>query len=218
MLIREKKSNHIDYSNFLLLNKSAVAVAEAIKRYSLTVDAITLANNGLKPKECCLLIASFQKHYQQIQSLTIAKNKMGLEGAKYLATSLAEMKILSKLCLNDNDIGDHGVADILSSARNYCSLEVLDISGNNLGKSSASGELAESLYLFLSNNRSLEVLRMNWNSLRGNVGDRIMEGLVECTGIREVYMNNNLLGVTYEEKQPPVNRLAEMLQNLKHLE
>ena len=136
---------------------------------------------------------------------------MGLEGAKFLANSLAEMKILSKLSLNDNDIGDHGVADILNSARNYCSLEVLDVSGNNLGKSSASGELAESLYLFLSNNRSLEVLRMNWNSLRGHTADKIMEGLVECTGIREVFMNNNLLGVTYEEKQPPVNRLAEML-------
>ena len=66
MLIREKKSNNIDYSNFLLLNKSAVAVAEAIKRYSLQVDSITLSNNGLKPKECCLLISSFQKHYQQI--------------------------------------------------------------------------------------------------------------------------------------------------------
>jgi hypothetical protein len=36
MLIRDKKaekSNHLDYSNMQLLNKSAVAVAEAIKRY-----------------------------------------------------------------------------------------------------------------------------------------------------------------------------------------
>lgn len=59
MLIRQKKSNHIDYSNFVLLNKSAVAVAEAIKRYTLPVDAITLCNNGLKAKECMLLIESF---------------------------------------------------------------------------------------------------------------------------------------------------------------
>jgi hypothetical protein len=59
MLIRQKKSNHIDYSNFLLLNKSAVAVAEAVKRYTLPVDSITLSNNGLKPKECTLMIESF---------------------------------------------------------------------------------------------------------------------------------------------------------------
>ena len=38
MLIRDKKSNHIDYSNLVLLNKSAIAVSEAIKRYSLPVD------------------------------------------------------------------------------------------------------------------------------------------------------------------------------------
>lgn len=63
MLIREKKTNHIDYSNIILLNKSAVAVAEAIKRYSLPVDSLTLSNNGLKPKECTLMIESFARHY-----------------------------------------------------------------------------------------------------------------------------------------------------------
>ena len=62
MLIRAKKnekSNHLDYSNTQLLNKSAVAVAEAIKRYALPVDSITFSNNGLKPKECIMMIESF---------------------------------------------------------------------------------------------------------------------------------------------------------------
>jgi hypothetical protein len=66
MLIRDKKkekSNHLDYSNTQLLNKSAVAVAEAIKRYALPVDSITFFNNGLKPKESMMMIESFQKHY-----------------------------------------------------------------------------------------------------------------------------------------------------------
>lgn len=62
MLIRDskfEKSNHLDYSNMQLLNKSAVAVAEAVKRYQLPVDSITFTNNGLKPKECALMIESF---------------------------------------------------------------------------------------------------------------------------------------------------------------
>jgi hypothetical protein len=62
MLIRDKKnekSNHLDYSNTQLLNKSAVAVAEAIKRYALPVDSITFCNNGLKPKESIMMIESF---------------------------------------------------------------------------------------------------------------------------------------------------------------
>lgn len=49
-----------------MLNKSAQAVAEAVKRYALPADTITLHNNGLKPKECILMIDSFTKHYQQV--------------------------------------------------------------------------------------------------------------------------------------------------------
>ena len=128
------------------------------------------------------------------------------------------MKILSKLSLSDDDIGDLGISEILNSARSYCSLEVLDLSGNNLGKSSASAEMAENMNLYLSNNRSLEVLKLNWNSLRGVAAEKILEGLSECYGIREVYINNNLIGVSYDDKQPPVNRIAELLQTLKHLE
>jgi hypothetical protein len=40
------------------LNKTAVAVAEAIKRYSLPIESINLTNNGLKYKECIELIDS----------------------------------------------------------------------------------------------------------------------------------------------------------------
>jgi len=200
MLIREKKTNHLDYSNLVLLNKSAVAVAEGIKRYSLPVESITLSNNGLKPKECTLMIESFSKHYGMIQSLTISKNKMGLEGAKFLAHSLPEMKILSKLSLADNDIGDTGINEIINACRSYCSIEYLDISGNNLGKSPVGLEMGESLNQFLTNNRTLEVLKMNWNSLRAVVADKVIEGLIYALSLREVHMNNNLIGVTYDEK------------------
>ena len=143
---------------------------------------------------------------------------MGLDGAKYLAHSLQEMKILSKLNLADDDIGDLGVTEILMSARQFCSLEVLDLSGNNLGKSPASHEMGEQMKEYLANNRTLEVLKLNWNSLRGQVAEKIIEGMSECYGIREIYMNNNLVGQHVDDKQPPVNKMAEILQSLKHLE
>jgi hypothetical protein len=38
MIIREQKTSHIDYSNYHILNKTAVAVSEAIKRYSLPIE------------------------------------------------------------------------------------------------------------------------------------------------------------------------------------
>ncbi len=42
MIIREKKTTYIDFSNYCMLGKSAVAVAEAIKRYALTIESINL--------------------------------------------------------------------------------------------------------------------------------------------------------------------------------
>lgn len=58
MIIREEKTNHLDYSNYILLNKTALAVAESIKRYVLPIESINFVNNGLKSKECIILIDS----------------------------------------------------------------------------------------------------------------------------------------------------------------
>ena len=232
LLIRDKKTSHLDYSNLILLNKSAVAVAEAIKRYTLPVESITISNNGLKPKECQLLIESFTRHYQMISSLTISKNKLGIEGAKYLSGSLSEMKILSKLVLADDEIGDAGVSELIYNCRNYCSLEYLDISGNNLGKSSAALEFADNMNAYLTNNQYLEVLKMNWNSLRDEIAEKVIEGLIDALSIKEFHISNNLIGVSYNERQPPgkgpdsadkqkkappVNKMAELLQKSKNL-
>ena len=52
---------------------------------------------------------------------------------------------------------------------------------------------------------------MNWNSLRGPVAEKIIEGLTACITIKEIHMNNNLIGVSYDNKQPPVNKMADLL-------
>ena len=66
MVIREKKTNHLDYSNYSLLDKSAVAVAETIKRYVLPIESINFTNNGLKSKQSVILIDSLQRHYEKL--------------------------------------------------------------------------------------------------------------------------------------------------------
>ena len=45
------------------------------------------------------------------------------------------MKTLLSLDIADNDIGDQGISEIVKSAKEFVSLEYLDISGNNIGKS-----------------------------------------------------------------------------------
>lgn len=63
-------------------------------------------------------------------------------------------------------------------------LELLDISGNNIGKTSYANEVAETLNHFLSNNRNLEIFKINWNNIRGAVAEKIIEGLTYCYGIK----------------------------------
>jgi Ran GTPase-activating protein (RanGAP) involved in mRNA processing and transport len=94
------------------------------------------------------------------------------------------MKELSQLDLAENEIGDAGIKEIINSCKDYASIEYLDLSGNNIGKSSHINETAEAFQEFLTNNRRLEVLKMNWNNIRGNMGERIIEGLIYCYSIK----------------------------------
>ena len=55
------------------------------------------------------------------------------------------MKILQKIVLADDEIGDLGINEIINACKNYCSIEHLDISGNNIGKTPAAAELAENM-------------------------------------------------------------------------
>jgi hypothetical protein len=56
MIIRGEKTQYLDFSNKSMLNKSAQALAESLKLYPLTINRINLSNNGLKPKDCVVLI------------------------------------------------------------------------------------------------------------------------------------------------------------------
>lgn len=93
-----------------------------------------------------------------------------------------------------------GINEILVSLKDDGNLEYLDISGNNIGKTSYSSECSESMCQFLSSNRGLEILKLNWNNLRGAMGEKIIEGLTHCPCLREIHLNNNLLGITYDNK------------------
>jgi Ran GTPase-activating protein (RanGAP) involved in mRNA processing and transport len=77
-------------------------------------------------------------------------------------------------------------------------LEYLDLSGNNIGKSTHTIECAESINAYLASNHHLEHLKLNWNNIRGVAGEKIIEGLTHSVSIKTVNMSNNLLGITYE--------------------
>lgn len=94
-----------------------MAVAESIKRYVLPIESISFINNGLRSKECIMLIDSLNRHSEKLSILKLAKNKMGLEGSKHLAKALTQMKELTHLDVSDNEIGDVGIKEIIDSCK-----------------------------------------------------------------------------------------------------
>jgi Ran GTPase-activating protein (RanGAP) involved in mRNA processing and transport len=131
---------------------------------------------------------------------------------------MKHMKALTQLDVSENDIGDQGITEIVRALKDFCQLEKLDLSGNSIGKTSLSAEFAVVVHDYLYSNQYLDTLKMNWNNLRGAVGEKIIDGLVNCYKIKAVHLNNNLLGVAYEGKEPPVCKMADLLQHSKTLE
>ncbi len=41
---------------------------------------------------------------------------------------------------------------------------------------------------------------MNWNSLRGVVADKVMDGLLDSLVLRDIQLANNLFGISYDDK------------------
>ena len=66
LLIRDTTDPEIVYDNVQLMDKSSLAIAEAIKRYQVPIEKMTLNNNGIKSSEFCLMIDCMTKHFEKL--------------------------------------------------------------------------------------------------------------------------------------------------------
>ena len=136
MLVRQEATNHLDYSHFGLVNKSSLALSEAIKRFNFPYESADFSYNGLKGKESAELLRSLK--CDSLRILSLAKNKIGLQGAECLAELLPEMKNLKELYIQENQIGDTGLLAILKALENS-TLVRLNLASNGLCKTPAVG-------------------------------------------------------------------------------
>lgn len=60
-------------------------------------------------------------------------------------------------------------------------------------------DCAEAIFQFLAENNTLEIFMANWNNLRGVPGEKVIEGLAKCYNLKNISLNNNLLGVAYDD-------------------
>ena len=67
LLIKDKENPVIDFTNqFIKTEDQAVAVSEAVKRYTFPVLAVNFVNNGLQPKQSVTIIKSFEHHIETL--------------------------------------------------------------------------------------------------------------------------------------------------------
>jgi Ran GTPase-activating protein (RanGAP) involved in mRNA processing and transport len=82
--------------------------------------------------------------------LDLSKNELGLEGGKYLALQLLKVKKLKELRLAECHITDKGITELIKSVDEINCVEVLDLSGNEIGKSQYCSDLVGKFERYLN--------------------------------------------------------------------
>ena len=76
-----------------------------------------------------------EKHLEALKILQINNNKIGVEGVKCIAASLNKMKSIQVLDLSHDEIGDLGICELVIELDTLnVNLEEINLSGNAIGK------------------------------------------------------------------------------------
>ena len=136
---------------------------------------------------------------------------MGLAGAQYLDETIMRMRAMKQLHLNECNLGDKGVAMIVARLEDFTALNVLDLSGNNIGQSSYYKDAAAALIAYLIKSTQLEDLKLDNNMLRGPLGYQIIDTITQHQTISSLSLSNNFLGQAAQCVEPPAALFTRML-------
>ena len=98
-----------------------------------------------------------------------------------MASKLCKMIRLKELRLANCNMGDKGTILVLEALEEIIDLDVIDLSGNQLGKSPYFNDLTVSLCNFIKDRvELLTSISLCDNNLRGANGEKILKALSEC--------------------------------------
>jgi Ran GTPase-activating protein (RanGAP) involved in mRNA processing and transport len=135
-----------------------------------------------------------------------------------MATFIPKMRSIKTLILNDCHLSDRGVRAILEKLEDTTALDVLDLSGNQIGQSSYFKDCAAALCSYLQKSTQLNELILNHNMLRGPFGYQVLETISHHSTLSLLSLNNNFLGQQGTCIEPPATLLGRMLQTSVLLE
>ena len=121
-------------------------------------------------------------------------NNLSLSGAEYLASTIPNMRSIKYLDLNDCHLSDRGVAAIVAKLDEHTSLDVLNLSANQIGQSSYFKDSANMLCVYLQKQTQLAELYLDSNMLRGPLGYEIIDAVSQHSTLNTLGVSNNFLG------------------------
>ncbi len=97
-----------------------------------TIESLKLGNNKLKDKSCESLYEGLKTN-EKITQLHLEGNKLGNDGARYIAMLLMSNKTeLTHLYLNNNLIEDEGAEFIATALKSNRTLQYLYLNNNSI--------------------------------------------------------------------------------------
>jgi len=104
-----------------------------ISKFSIKIDYLNIGYNKIGKQTCEILIDILQKNNVKLIGLSIGGNKLGDKLFGDISIGISKNAFLSKLFINDNDLGKI-TSVILGSILKYDKkLKILDVSKNNFG-------------------------------------------------------------------------------------
>ena len=181
-----------------------IAIAVSLQHCN-NLQTLHLDHNGIGVDGAKVLAESLQ-HYNNLQTLYLDDNGIGDDGAKALAETLQHCNNLQTLHLDQNGIGADG-AKALAEGIQYCSnLQTLHLDQNGIGADGAKA-LAECL----QHCNNLQTLHLDQNGIGADGAKALAEGLQHCNNLKTLHLGWNRIGAD------GAKALAEGLQHCNNL-
>lgn len=179
---------HFNVANNNLGDIGGSYLLSLLSKFGTRIDYLNISYNKIGKQSCEILIDILQKNIVKLYGLSISGNKLGDKLFSEISIGISKNSYLSKLFVNDNDLGKIS-AVILGSILKYDKkIKFLDVSKNNFGDENI-GFMLKGLIC----NTSLETLMINNMGLT-NKSLRVFETtLCINSTLKQLFLERNKL-------------------------
>eukprot|EP00029_Vermamoeba_vermiformis_P005289 TRINITY_DN1793_c0_g1_i4.p1 TRINITY_DN1793_c0_g1~~TRINITY_DN1793_c0_g1_i4.p1 ORF type:complete len:603 (-),score=117.67 TRINITY_DN1793_c0_g1_i4:86-1840(-) len=156
---------------------------------SPSITQLNLEGNKIGAEGARYLAAALEKN-SSITQLSLARNNMGDKGAQYLAAALEKNSSITDLDLRNNNIGDEGAQYLATVLEKNSSITDLDLRSNKIGAEGA--QYLASIERLLKQNQNM-TKEEKLSHFKAN--DKSKDPQIELEALHRLVLQNNWDGV-----------------------